>query len=186
MAGVLAVLIAATPAMSGHAIGADRYRNLSVALDAVHVLAAGGWLGGLLAVAVAGVPAALTVSSDSDLASGIPVIARVVNAFSPTALIFAACVVVTGGIAAWMRVGSIAALRDTSYGLALLVKLGFVALVFAGGAYNWLRMRRALSHYESETGAVGSFARSAWLELASGVLVIAATAVLVTLQPPVR
>ncbi|MDQ2890155.1 MAG: copper resistance protein CopC [Gemmatimonadota bacterium] len=185
-AGIVALLIGAAPAMSGHAMGASAYRDASVTLDVVHVLAAGGWLGGLLAVALAGVPAALSVSADTDLAGGLPLIARVVNAFSPTALAFAGCVVVTGGIAGWLRVGSLAQLFSTSYGKTLLIKLALVALVLAGGAFNWLRMRRSLTHYESETAAVMTFRRTAWLELVTGAFVIVATAVLVALQPPVH
>ncbi|MDQ6736698.1 MAG: CopD family protein [Gemmatimonadota bacterium] len=184
LAATAAVLMAATPALSGHAAGASRYRTFSLALDTAHVLAAGGWLGGLLAIALAGVPAAMIVSSDSELGGGLPLIARIVNAFSPTALVFAACVVVTGSIAAWLRIGSVTLLLASAYGEALLIKLALVAIVFAGGAYSWLRMRRALTRYESETAAVITFRRTAWAELVTGMLVIIATAVLVALPPP--
>jgi putative copper export protein len=60
-----------------------------------------------------------------------------------------------------------------------------VILVLAGGAFNWLRMRGALSRREPDHSVVSAFRRSAWAELAAAMLVIAATAVLVAVQPPV-
>ena len=186
LATAIAVLVlAATPALSGHAIAAPGNRVVSVALDAIHVVAAGGWLGGLVVLALVGVPAALSVGGDSSN-GGLSLVARLVNAFSPLALVFAGFVVASGVIAAWMRVGSFAALFHSAYGTVLLIKLGLVVLVLAGGAFNWLRMRGALAHRTTGQSAVGSFRRSAWLELTAGALVIAATAVLVATQPPVR
>ncbi len=187
---IVSVALAATPAFSGHAIAAPGNRGLSIALDVIHVVAAGAWLGGLLTLTVVGVPVALSIgkSTDTDARAprGLPLVARLVNAFSPLALVFAGFVVASGVIAAWMRIGSFTALFHSTYGTVLLVKLGLVILVLAGGAYNWLRMRGALAHRETGASAVGSFRRSAWIELTAGVLVIAATAVLVATQPPVR
>ncbi len=181
-----ALLLGATPSLSGHAIAAPEHRNISVALDMLHVIAAGGWLGGLLAVAVVGVPVALATGSDEEAVGSMSLIASVVNAFSPIALTFAATVVASGAVAAWLRVGSFAQLFHSTYGTVLLIKLGIVVLVLAGGAFNWLRMRGALSHHDSASSTIGAFRRSAWLELAAGVLVIAATAVLVAAQPPIH
>jgi copper transport protein len=184
-AAVAALALGASPALSGHAIAAPEHRNISVALDALHVLAAGGWIGGLFVLAVVGVPAALAGSDRADKTESIVLIARLANAFSPTALVFAAIVVVSGGIAAWLRVGSLARLFDSTYGTVLLIKLGLVVLVLAGGAFNWLRMRGALSRREPDHSVVSAFRRSAWAELVAAMLVIAATAVLVAVQPPV-
>jgi putative copper resistance protein D len=182
---IAALVLAATPAFSGHAIAAPGNRVVSVALDAIHVVAAGGWLGGLVVLALVGVPTALSVGGDSSNGS-LSLVARLVNAFSPLALFFAGFVIASGLIAAWMRVGSFGALFHSTYGTVLLIKLGLVVLVLAGGAFNWLRMRSALAHRTTGQSAVGSFRRSAWLELTAGALVIAATAILVAIQPPVR
>jgi copper transport protein len=190
LVATLAVLALGTmPALSGHAIAASEHRNISVALDIIHVLAAGGWLGGLCALVLAGVPAALATRAEAqnaEAAAGLSLIARLVNAFSPIALVLASCVVVTGAIAAWMHVGSFALLFNSRYGTVLLIKLVFVVLVIAGGAFNWRRMRGALSRHDTEQTAVGTFRRSAGFELAAGVLVIAVTAVLVAAQPPLH
>jgi copper transport protein len=184
-AAVAALALGASPALSGHAIAAPEHRNISVALDALHVLAAGGWIGGLFVLAAVGVPAALAGGENVGKTESITLIARLANAFSPAALVFAAIVVVSGGVAAWLRVGSLARLFDSTYGTVLLIKLGFVVLVLAGGAFNWLRMRAVLSRREPDHSVLGAFRRSAWAELAAAMLVVAATAVLVAVQPPV-
>jgi len=187
---LVSVALAATPAFSGHAMAAPGNRSISIAIDVIHIVAAGAWLGGLLTLTVVGVPAALSIGNsihaDAGATGPLPLVARLVNAFSPLALVSAGLVVASGVLAAWMRVGSFAALFHSTYGTVLLVKLGFVILVFAGGAFNWLRMRGALAHRETGGSAVGGFRRSVWIELTAGVLVIAATAVLVATQPPVR
>jgi copper transport protein len=191
---IVAVVLAATPAFSGHAIAAPGNKGISIALDVIHVIAAGAWLGGLLTLTVAGVPAALSVGESGGAAAGgdagvqgrMSLVARLVNAFSPLALVFAGLVVASGVIAAWMRIGSFGALLHSTYGTVLLIKVGLVILVLAGGAFNWLRMRGALAHHATGGSAVDTFRRSAWIELTAGVLVIAVTAVLVATQPPVR
>lgn len=185
LAAIAAVILGASSAFAGHAMAAPEYRTTSVALDILHVLAAGGWLGGLFALATVGVPVALSAGRYSDRPAGMPFVARVVNAFSPVALSLAGTVVVTGGLAAKMRIGSWAALLDSTYGKVLMLKLGFVLLVVAGGAYNWRRMRIALS-LPSGDSAVSRFRRSAWFEITAGILVIAVTAVLVATQPPIH
>jgi putative copper export protein len=195
VAALAAIALGATPALSGHAIAAAEYRGLSVTLDVVHVLAAGGWLGGLFALAIIGVPVALAgragmehtgAQPGEQRGDGISLVARLVAAFSPIALVLAGTVIVSGGIAAWLRVGSLPLLFSSDYGTVLLVKLGFVVLVIAGGAFNWLRMRDALARPGTAQSALDTFHRSAWAELTAAMLVIAATAVLVATQPPVH
>ena len=190
VAAVAAVVLAATPALSGHAMAATQNRIASVALDVLHVVAAGAWLGTLLTLTVVGVPAALSISKSADVDAGAPgrlsLVARLVNAFSPLALLFAGLVVASGVIAAWMRIGSFGTLFHSTYGTVLLIKVGLVILVLAGGAFNWMRMRGALAHQDAGGSAVGTFRRSAWIELTAGVLVLAVTAVLVATQTPVR
>jgi copper transport protein len=183
---IAVVVISGTPAFSGHAAAATDNRVLSIVLDVLHVLAAGGWLGGLVVLAVAGVPAAIAARSKGDVGDSVPLIARLVNAFSPLALVLASVVVLTGAVAAWLHLGSFSALFHSSYGTVLLIKLACVILVLLAGAFNWLRMRGALAHHETLGSAIAGFRRSAWSELTAGVLVIAATAVLIALQPPIH
>lgn len=172
-AAVGAVLLAFTPALSGHAAAAGSF---AVMLDGLHVLGAGGWLGSLLFVVAAGMPLALRQRSGE---RGI-LVARLINAFSPTALVFAALVVGTGSFSAWLHMGGVSPLWQTGYGRTLLLKLGVLSVVFATGAYNWLRVKPALG---TEQAAL-HLRRSAALELTAGVIVLAVTAVLVATPPP--
>ncbi|HEX7117723.1 MAG TPA: copper resistance protein CopC [Longimicrobiales bacterium] len=174
-AAVAALALAVTPALSGHAVAAQEGAALAVVADALHVLGAGGWLGTLALVLAAGIPAALRLESPR---RG-PAVAALVGAFSPAALCFAAVLVATGLYASVMHLGSVDALFGTAYGRTLLVKLGAIALVFGLGAYNFLRVRPSLG---DESG-IPRLRRSSAVELAVGVLVLVATALLVATPP---
>lgn len=191
IAAFTALILGVTPSLSGHAIAAPHLRWLGVIADSVHVIAAGGWLGGLFALSVIGIPTVLAVSRRERFGVA-PTIAALVSAFSPTALTFATLVVCTGLVSAWLRLGSISGLWRTRYGVVLLVKLGFVMLVFVGGAFNWLRMRGALTRgavsasgeNDSSHVSVSHFRRSGMLELIAGAIVIVVTAILVATPTP--
>jgi copper transport protein len=141
----------------------------------VHVLAAGGWLGALLLVVVAGLPASSTLEPLSRSRA----VRGMVDAFSPMALTFASALAVTGVIAAVLRLGAWSALTGSEYGRVLLFKLGGVALVILVGAYNWRRVRPRL-----DASRVGMLRRSATLELLLGFVVLMMTAWLVATPPP--
>ena len=172
--GVLA--LAFTPALSGHAVATPDLTALAVLSDGLHVLGAGGWLGSLFAVVAVGIPVALRRPQEERGAA----VAALINAFSPTALVFAGVVVTTGFFAAWLQLGSIPALWETTYGRTLLLKLAVLSVVFGTGAYNWLKVKPTLG---SEVAA-GRLKRSALLELAVGTVVLAITAVLVATATP--
>lgn len=166
-----AVALAGTPALSGHAAAVPDMAALTIVADTLHVIGAGGWLGSLLVLVGVGVPLALRLAEP---ARG-PAVADLVNAFSPTALVFAGLAGATGVFAAWMHLGSVSALWQTDYGRTLLVKLAVLSIVAATGAYNWLRVRPALG--DAEGGR--RIRRSGTVELAVGVVVLLVTAVLV-------
>ncbi|HEY0152248.1 MAG TPA: CopD family protein [Longimicrobium sp.] len=168
--------LAFAPALSGHAASVPGVAALAVLADGVHVLGAGGWVGGLLLVVVVGVPVAMDLKKEQ---RG-PAVAALVNAFSPTALLFAGALTLTGLYAAWLHLGRIPALWDTGYGRTLLLKLGVLSVVFGTGAYNWLRLKPALG---DEVGAT-RLRRSATVEIATGILVLLVTAVLVATATP--
>jgi putative copper export protein/methionine-rich copper-binding protein CopC len=178
LAGLGALALAFAPALSGHAAAAPRLGFLAIVADAGHVLAAGGWIGGLLVLVAAGVPAAMRLEREE---RG-PAVAALVNAFSPTALAFAGALTLTGLFAAWLHMGSIPALWESGYGRTLLLKLAVLSGVFATGAYNWLKVKPALG---DELGAA-RLRRSARVEIAIGALVLLVTAVLVATSPPMR
>ena len=176
VAAVAAVVLAFTPALGGHAAASTQSRGIAIFGDGLHVLAAGGWLGGLLCVILVGLPMAALASEGRWQA-----VASIVNAFSPVALACAGIVLLTGLVTAWLRLGAIAPLWTTSYGRALLIKLALLLGVAATGAYNWLRVRPTLG----TSDATARLRKSATAELAIGAAVIAVTAVLVALPTPI-
>jgi copper transport protein len=176
MLSAAALVLAFALALSGHAAAVAGRANFTLLADATHVLGAGGWLGGLLVVLGAGVPAAFALEEGKRGGA----VAALVEAFSRTALLFAALLITTGLFGAWVHVGSLGALWQSGYGRTLLVKLALFALVFAAGAYNFLRLRPSLG----DEGGARRFRRSATLELVVAVAVLAVTAVLVALPTP--
>ena len=71
-------------------------------------------------------------------------------------------------------------LFESRYGVALSVKLVALVVVAALGAYNWRVVQPSVARPEGE----GRLVRSARLELLFGLLILAATAVLVALPFP--
>lgn len=170
-----AVGLGFTPALSGHAASVADATAAAVLADGLHVLGAGGWLGSLFATVAVGLPVALRLPDRRGEA-----VAGLINAFSPTALAFASVVVATGLFSAWLHVGSFGALWTSGYGRTLLLKLGVLTVVFATGAYNWLRVKPRLGHVK----AAHHLRRSAVVELAAGVIVLIITAILVATPTP--
>ncbi|HEV2641836.1 MAG TPA: CopD family protein, partial [Candidatus Elarobacter sp.] len=100
--------------------------------------------------------------------------------FSPVALWAAAILGISGVITAWRHLKFVAALWTTPYGYALDIKLALVAIVLGLGAWNWRRMSPRLG----AEAAAHEMRRSATAELTFAAIVLAVTAVLVSLPAP--
>ncbi len=175
VAAACAAGLAVTSALGSHAAGVEGWARVAVASDAVHALAAGGWAGGLATLFMA----ALWHRSGTpdDPAALIP---RIVHAFSPVALTAAGLLAATGVINSWLQLGSLSDLWLTTWGITLLVKLGFVGSAAAFGAWNWRRIAPRLG----DPDAADLLRRSAWWELTAMTLALLATAVLVATSVP--
>jgi len=177
VAGIGALALGVTPALSGHAAAIPGgWGAAAIAAHSLHVLAAGGWLGGLLMLLLAGMPAAVRLGEGRRGAG----VAALVRAFSPLAMGFVSVLVLTGFFATFLHMGSPTALIGSRYGLLLLVKLGLFAVVLAAGAYHYLVAAEGLEADE----AAPRFRRSAWFELAAGAAVLLVTAMLVATARP--
>lgn len=166
-----------TAGMTGHAV-TSRAGPGGFLLDAAHVWAGGLWLGGLAVLFLAGLPACRGLPAEER-----PVLLRALVAdFSRRALLFGP---LTIGLGVWLAARYLGwswpfHLTESSYGLVLAVKLAALAAVAAMGAYNWRVVQPALARPEGEE----RIGRSAGLELLFGLLLLAATAVLVALPFP--
>lgn len=178
VAASAAVLAAVSLALSGHSVAHSELAWLAVIVDALHVVGAGGWIGGLLVLVIVGMAAALRLEEGRRGAAA----AALVHAFSPTALAFAGVLVATGVVSAWLQLGSVPALWKSGYGQTLLVKLGVFLLLTLVAAYNWLRVRPSVGQAEG----AGRLRRSGTAELLLALAVIVVTAVLVAVPPPAQ
>jgi putative copper export protein len=145
-------------------------------VNPVHQLLAGLWLGTLAVMVIAGIGTVLR--GPSNLRG--PIVADMVNGFSPLALTCGPLLVLTGVTTALMHLHPFASLWSTAYGYALLTKLCLVAVVFGLGAWNWRRQRPRLGSEET----AGLIRRSSVMELSVATLVLVVTAVLVSLPSP--
>jgi copper transport protein len=172
-----AVLI--VPGAVGHA-GQTSPRGLSMALDFVHLTSGSVWLGGLigllvlwLSLTVAGRVGALTV---------------VVPRFSNVAFVSVLVLLGTGTGATIIHMPAVNALWGTSYGVAILVKIGLLTAALALGAVNLTRTKPGLiaarqrpEGGESAAGLLRRLISGEALLIGSAVF---AAAVLSSLAPP--
>jgi len=150
---------------AGHAAAASW---AMVGLQSLHFLAAGAWLGGLVALLVglgrrpdaAGVTAARRYGVGAGIALGV--------------------LVVTGVIRAVDEVGSWDALLDTGYGRLILAKSGLLFALAAFGAVNHYRNVPAAGRSLRGLRRVGS------VEVAVTAAVFAVTGFLTTAAPPAK
>lgn len=167
MSTAIAVGLAATPGLAGHA-GASENAALAVALDTVHIGAASVWIGGLAAMVVAALPAADAGSLASVVHDG-------ATRFSRFAVFTVAAVVLTGSIQGWRQSQSVDAVTTTTYGRVLLVKIALVAVILIVAAAS----RRTVRQRQDRAG----LRRLVGIEVAVAAGVIVASAVLVNLIP---
>lgn len=122
--GVLLGAAALVPiAAAGHAAAVEPGAASAIALDALHVVAAGVWIGGLVPLALL-----LRAAATSEGADARPYAVLAARRFSRVALGAVAVVAATGALVTTIHVGSVAALVGTPYGRLLLAKLLLLAL----------------------------------------------------------
>ena len=136
--------------------------------DWLHVVAASLWMGGLLGFTIVFLGGSLeTVPAEERT----ELRRRAVRRFSGVAAVAIAALLATGLYSVLLHVPSIAALVETPYGRALLVKLGFAAVLLAVGGANFVLAGR------------GPFERLLKAELIVAIGVFAATGFLTNLPP---
>jgi len=162
-------------ALTGHAISTP-HPAVHVTLDAIHVMAAGGWLGTLLVVATIGLYTALILPIERRAHAA----SELIGAFSTFALLCAGTLAVTGVVQAWAHLSTISALWQTHYGQALFRKLVVIAMTAVVGAFNWRVVKPRLAN----PGTITLLRRSAAVELTIGLAVVILTAILVGTSPP--
>jgi copper transport protein len=137
-------------AAAGHAAGV-RPAWLGIGLDAVHLLAAGLWAGGIGALAMLRPPGGWRSSEAR----------RLLGRFTPVALAAFGATVVAGGLEAIEQLGSFQALFGTDYGRVLIAKMALVACMLPLSLMAW-RLGRPRVRIEASI-AIGVVAAAALL-----------------------
>jgi len=150
LAGALGVL--ATFSLASHAAAAPVDRPASLTFDFAHLVAAGTWTGGLLALALAGIPAARAVAGSDRDAVGEGA-AALFGSFSAVAQVAMVAVLVTGLYPAVLEVSGLSDLGQTAWGVALTAKVALWASIMLFAAANAFTFVPALA------GRVGAGAR---------------------------
>ena len=154
----------ASLAWGGHsAAGQASGRIVQLSADALHLVAAGAWLGGL--------PGLVRLLDELPLNGT----ARAARRFSRLGMASVCALIATGLVNAWYLVGSVPALVGTDYGRLLVAKLALFAAMVALAAVNRLRLTPRLEH---DPRALVALRRNARLECAAGVAVVVLVAVL--------
>jgi copper transport protein len=169
------------PGLAGHA-GQTSPRGLTVPLDWLHLVAGSIWIGGLIGLLVLwrSLPAARRVSG---LVVAVP-------RFSNTAFVSVLALVGSGIGASIIHLPTFSSLWQTSYGQALLVKIGLLCGVLLLAAVNLVRTRPRLAASERRPD-LGAGAAVLLRRLVSGetillVAAVVAASVLSSLPPPAK
>jgi copper resistance protein D len=163
-AAILATGFLIAPAWIGHA-GATpgEAGQIPLAADALHLLAAGAWVGGLPPLAML-----LAVAWRHKEPSLAAITRTGVQRFSLLGLASVGALLASGVINSWYEVGSFGNLLATAYGRLIVVKLGLFATMIALAAVNrfYLTPRLAMA------GAVQHLQHNTMMEAALGFAVI--------------
>jgi copper resistance protein D len=132
LAVVLAIAVLIAPAWTGHA-GATpgAAGQFPLAADALHLAAAGVWLGGLPPLAMLLAAAWRQKESRWDVN-----IATAVHRFSVLGMISVGTLLASGFVNSWYEVGTLNNLFSTTYGQLVLVKIGLFAAMIALATVN--------------------------------------------------
>jgi copper transport protein len=172
-AGIAAAM---TATLVSHATALGTLR--SIALDFVHVLSVSVWTGGVVALLWCVLLARPDKTAEDARALG-----TIVWRFSVTALVATALLITVGVLQALDRLVLIDDLYETSYGIALAVKIALVLVALAIGALNLLRWGPRL---RAGVGARTALTRDTLAETAIFVVIIIAASFLTSFAPPAQ
>jgi putative copper resistance protein D len=175
---LFAAAFAASIAWTGHAVGMEGVDGtIHLTSDALHLVAAGAWLGALWPLAVllasarrAGDPASAAVAWQA------------ARRFSVLGMISVAAVLATGIINTWEILGLAAFSINAAYNRLLLAKIALFAAMVAIAAFNRQRLTPRLSGSD-HARAMRRLQWNSFAETGLGLLILALVAVLGRMTP---
>jgi copper transport protein len=163
-----------TFSLNAHGAAEAQGAALAITLDWLHIAAMIAWLGGLLPLLLAIRAARRTPDQALPLAILIP-------RFSWVAAPCVVLLTLTGIYSYYLHINQLDLLAATTYGRALLVKLGLFGLLFLLGALNLALLSPRLKR--SGNRLARAFGRSVRVELLAGALLLLAVGVMTSVAP---
>ena len=165
----------ASIAATGHALGAHREH---LAIDAIHVLAAGLWVG-MLAPLWRTIDGAIT-TQQRDLGR---LATEATQRFAMPGAVAVVAIAITGALNTWWQVGTAAALVSTTYGLLVLAKIGLFLLMLALALVNRFALAARLASRPGADLALRRLRTTVLVEAGLGVLILGVVGVLGVMPP---
>jgi putative copper resistance protein D len=179
---MLAAGLAGSLAWAGHATATEGIDGtVHLASDALHLVAAGAWLGALWPLAIllgrarrAGDPVSAAIAHQAT------------RRFSILGMISVAVILATGVINTYEILGTLALSLGTDYNRLLLVKIGLFIAMVCVAAVNRQRLTPRLSSEGDRRRAIRQLERNSRVEAGLGLLILAIVAVLGRIPPHVH
>ena len=172
-------------AWTGHAgSSVGNVGNVHVTADALHLIAASAWFGGLVPFVL--LLAETRRNQDHPWAL---LASQAARRFSSLGMVSVGTILATGIVNAWILVGSFKGLIATEYGWLLMLKIFLFMIMLAFAAINrfWLTPDLALPpDNEARLKALRRLTRNSEIEIAFGLAIFAIVGVLGTLHPAVH
>ena len=174
---VSGVLLVASLAGVGHgAMGLGFSEWTHLGNQALHLLAAAVWVGGLLSLFHA-------IRYIHDAGLGVEMQHRALGRFSLVGFIAVLLIVASGLLNSWFLVGSFHALFTTTYGQVLMIKVAFFLAMVALALFNRLFLMPRLAGSDGGGDSSRLLLRSIAAEQIFAILVVASVSLLGTLPP---
>jgi copper resistance protein D len=172
--------LTASIAWTGHAASTlGEEGNLHLAADALHLIAAASWIGGLVPFAL--LLAAVRRHGGASLAR------EAAQRFSTLGIVSVATLAITGMVNSWILVGSFRALLVAEYGQVLMLKLVVFAAMLVLAAVNRFALTpRLMVLSGNDREAVRKLMRNSVVEIALGFVIFAIVGMLGTLHPAIH
>jgi copper resistance protein D len=171
------LLLVASLAGVGHgAMGLGFSAWAHLGNQAVHLLAAAVWVGGLLSLFH-------TVRYIRDAGLGVELQRHALGRFSLVGFVAVSLILASGLLNSWFLVGSFDALLHTTYGQVLMVKVGCFLVMVALALFNRLFVMPRLAGARDGEVSLQLLLRSIAAEQIFAVLVVASVSLLGTLAP---
>jgi putative copper resistance protein D len=179
---MLAAGLAGSLAWAGHAAATEGFDGtVNLASDALHLVAAGAWLGALWPLAIL-----LDRARRAGDSVSAAVARQATRRFSIVGIISVTVILATGVINTYEILGAMAFSLATSYNRLLLAKIGLFTVMLCIAAINRQRLTPRLSEEGDRVQVIRQLQRNSLVEAGLGLLILAIVAVLGRIPPHVH